>query len=180
MEELAMHILDIVYNSIRAKATLIKIFIEVSIKNNIIKIIIEDNGCGMDIETLNKVADPFYTTRKTRKVGLGISLLKQTALMADGDFKIESKVNEGTKVSVSFKKDNIDTPMMGDLSETFVCILNADEMIDYEFKYIDDNHEFELKTSDLKNILDGVPISEPSVLLFIKDYIKKGINNEID
>ncbi len=176
MDELALNILDIAYNSIRAKATLIRIEIEDSQKENRISITIEDNGKGMDSQTVTQVTDPFYTTRSTRKVGLGIPLLKQNAELTGGKLQIVSQVNHGTKVDVWFVKNHIDTPVMGNLIETMITLIQADEKIDYELKYKTDEFCFEMKTQDMKEILGDVKITEPEVLMWLKDYMKEGLN----
>ncbi|MDD8048525.1 MAG: ATP-binding protein [Thomasclavelia sp.] len=176
MPEIAMNILDIVYNSIRAKATLIKIIINDSIKNNIIDILVEDNGCGMDEETLKNVTNPFYTTRTTRNVGLGIPLLKESAINTGGKFNISSIKGSGTKISCSFVKDNIDTPAMGDIVETMITLIQGDENIDYIFEYKTDKNDFKMNTKEIKEILDGVEINKPEILLWLKDYMKEGLN----
>lgn len=176
MDELALNILDIAYNSIRAKATLIRIEIEDSQKENRISITIEDNGKGMDSQTVTQVTDPFYTTRSTRKVGLGIPLLKQNAELTGGKLQIVSQANHGTKVDVWFVKNHIDTPVMGNLIETMITLIQADEKIDYELKYKTDEFCFEMKTQDMKEILGDVKITEPEVLMWLKDYMKEGLN----
>lgn len=175
MDELALNILDIAYNSIRAKASFIRICIEDSVKKNLIQIVIEDNGQGMDEETVEKVIDPFYTTRTTRKVGLGIPLFKQNAELTGGSLSIQSKINQGTLLSARFVKNHIDTPIMGDIVETMLTLIQADEHIDYEFEYITDDFSFLMKTSEMKEILGDVKITEPDVLLWIKDYMKEGL-----
>ncbi len=175
MDELSLYILDIAYNSIRAKAKHITIKISDSIKDNIIQIIIEDDGTGMSEEMVNKVIDPFYTTRSTRKVGLGIPMLKQNAELTGGYLNITSKENVGTTIDVTFIKDNIDTPVMGDLIESMLTLIQADESIDYYFEYTSDEGNFILDTSEMKEILGEVPINEPEVLLWIKDYMKEGL-----
>lgn len=176
MDELALNILDIAYNSIRAKASLIKIYIIDSLKDNIICIDIIDNGCGMSKELVEKVVDPFYTTRTTRSVGLGIPLFKQNAELTGGFLKISSHVGIGTSVKAKFIKNHIDTPMMGNLVETIATLIQANDNIDYEFKYQNDNICFEMNTKDMKEILGDVKINEPEVILWLKDYIKEGID----
>ncbi|WP_418557890.1 ATP-binding protein [Longibaculum muris] len=175
MDELALNILDIAYNSIRAKATLIQIRIEDSVNQNHILIDIIDNGCGMDKETIEKVTDPFYTTRTTRKVGLGIPLFKQNAELTGGYLKMNSKLHQGTHVSAMFVKNHIDTPVMGNIIDTIITLIQADDQIDYEFVYITDEFSFEMKTKEMKEILGDVKITEPEVLLWIKDYMKEGL-----
>ncbi|MCD7894277.1 MAG: ATP-binding protein [Erysipelotrichaceae bacterium] len=175
MDELSLYILDIAYNSIRANAKHITIKIIDSIKDNIIQITIIDDGIGMSEEMVNKVIDPFYTTRTTRKVGLGIPMLKQNAELTGGYLNITSKENVGTTIDVTFIKDNIDTPVMGDLIESLLTLIQADESIDYYFEYTSDEGNFILDTNEMKEILGEVPINEPEVLLWIKDYMKEGL-----
>lgn len=175
MQDLAMHLLDIVYNSIRAKAKCIKIFIRESFKLDIIIIRVEDNGIGMNEDTVAKVQDPFFTTRTTRNVGLGIPLFKMGALLCDGSFRLESKENIGTLIEASYKKSHLDTPPMGDLSETIVTLIQADENIEYEFHYENDDIQFDLNTVEIKEVLDGVSIVEPDIIIWLKSYVKEGI-----
>ena len=175
MDELSLDILDIAYNSIRAKASFIRISIEDSVKKNLIRIVIEDNGEGMDEETVQKVIDPFYTTRTTRKVGLGIPLFKQNAELTGGSLSIQSQINHGTILTANFVKNHIDTPIMGDIIETMLTLIQANEYIDYEFNYKTDDFSFLMKTSEMKDILGDVKITEPDVLLWIKDFMKEGL-----
>lgn len=176
MKDIAMHILDIAYNSIRALSSIITINIVDSIQKNIIEITISDNGKGMDEQTLNNVINPFYTTRTTRNVGLGIPLFKEGVEMTGGNFKITSKLNHGTTTYGCYVKDNIDTPPMGDLTETFVTLIQANEEIDYLISYQNDHGKFILDTKQIKEILDGVSIVTPEIILWLKDYIKEGMN----
>lgn len=175
MDELSLYILDIAYNSIRANASHIIIKIIDSIKDNIIQITIIDDGIGMSEDMVNKVIDPFYTTRTTRKVGLGIPMLKQNAELTGGYLNIISKENVGTTIDVTFTKDNIDTPVMGNLIESMLTLIQANESIDYLFDYTSDEGNFILDTNEMKEILGEVPINEPEVLLWIKDYMKEGL-----
>lgn len=175
MQDIAMHLLDIVYNSIRAKASLIRIFFKDSLKDDVVVMRVEDNGIGMNEEAVKKVQNPFFTTRTTRNVGLGIPLLKIGALSCDGSFKLESKENIGTLIEATYKKTHLDTPPIGDIAETLVTLIQADENIDYEFHYENDELMFELNTFEVKELLDGVSIVEPDIIIWLKSYIKEGI-----
>lgn len=175
MQEIAMYILDIAYNCIRAKAKHIQILIEDSIKKNEIDIQIIDDGCGMDENTLQKVIDPFYTTRTTRQVGLGVPMFKESVEATEGTFEIVSKLNQGTSVKACYVKDHLDTPPMGDIIETMMTLILADQSIDYVFQYKEDNHEFVLNTKEVKELLDGVPINQPEIIFWLKEYIKEGL-----
>lgn len=174
MRELALNILDIVENSVKANATLIEI--DVSAKDNLLTVSVEDNGKGMSEEFLSKVTDPYTTTRTTRKVGLGLPLLKMEAEMSGGRFSISSKLGVGTVVTTDFQIDHIDRPPLGDLGETMSTLLSGEDSVDYVLTYSVNDVGFTLDTRELKAELDGVPISEPEVLLFVKNYIRENIS----
>lgn len=176
MDELALNILDIAYNSIRAQASQIDIRIIDSIQKNIVDIEITDNGQGMTKEEVDKVIDPFFTTRTTRKVGLGIPLFKQSAELTGGYLSIHSQKNQGTKVKTRFIKNHIDTPIMGNIIETIMTLIQADENIEYVFEYETDNIHFIMNTQDIKSILEEVKITEPEVIVWLKDYMKEGLS----
>ena len=175
MQEIAMTILDIAQNSIRACAKLIQIVIRDSHKDNIIHIECLDDGCGMDDKTLQKVTDPFYTTRTTRQIGLGIPMFKESVEATGGWFSIESQKSVGTKIIGEYVKNHLDTPPMGNIAETLITLIQYDDHIDYVFQYICDDFEWVLNTKEIKDILDGVPINQPDIILWLKDYIKEGM-----
>ncbi len=172
MEDLSLYLLDIVYNSIRARATYIKIII---INKDIFKLRIEDNGIGMSEKEVHQVQNPFYTTRTTRKVGLGIPFLKLGALQTGGNFYLSSCENKGTIIEADFIKSHLDCPPIGDLSSSLVTLIQADENITFDIDYEDENHHFNLNTNTIKELLDGVPINLPEVIIFLKTYITEGM-----
>src|SRR5665811_437275 len=143
MKTLSDHILDILQNSVNAKSTLIKIRIEKDKKNDLCKLKIKDNGCGMDEQTLLQASKPFFTTRKTRKVGLGLALLKQNAERANGTFSIWSEVNKGTNVEATFQFSNVDRTELGDVWNVFYLTMLGNENVDFELKYKTDKGSFE-------------------------------------
>lgn len=174
MRELALNILDIVENSVKANATLVEI--DVIAKDNLLTIAIKDDGKGMSKEFLAKVTDPYTTTRTTRKVGMGLPLLKMEAEMSGGSFKIESELGVGTTVTTCFEINHIDRPPLGDLGETMSTLLCNGDLVDYVLNYSVDDVGFSLDTRELKNELDGIPLDEPEVLLFVKNYIRENIS----
>ncbi|MGN0795622.1 MAG: ATP-binding protein [Christensenellales bacterium] len=174
MRELALNILDIVENSVKADAKLVEI--DVIAKDNLLTIAIRDDGKGMSEEFLAKVTDPYTTTRTTRKVGMGLPLLKMEAEMAGGVFKIESKLGVGTTVTCCFEINHIDRPPLGDLGETMSTLLCNGDLVDYVLNYSVDEVGFTLDTRELKNELDGIPLDEPEVLLFVKNFIRENIS----
>lgn len=171
MRELSLNVLDIAQNSISANATLIEIELKESTEKNELLIGIYDNGKGMTNDQLMTVRDPFFTTRTTRKVGMGIPLFKMAAEMTGGHLEIESEVGVGTKVKALFKTDHLDFVPIGDMTSTMVMLITMNEHIDFLYTRSLDEKSFTLDTGDLKEILGGVPFSEPSISAWLKDYI---------
>jgi anti-sigma regulatory factor (Ser/Thr protein kinase) len=176
MQDLAMQVLEILMNSIQAGARRIILTITDSVKQNLIRFVITDNGKGMDEAMIQKVTDPFTTTRTTRRVGMGVAFMKGLTEQCNGTFRITSKVGSGTTVEASVQKDNIDTPPMGDLGEMMMDCIQADESIEFELTYATDSKQFVFQSSEIKEQLAGVSLLEPSILLWIKEYINQGID----
>ncbi len=176
MEDLAMHLLEILMNSIHAGAKKIIVKIINSTKHDLIFVSVLDDGKGMDEETARKAADPFHTSRKTRKVGMGLAFLKGLAEMCGGTFTLVSEPGKGTAVEATVQKSNIDTPPLGDIGEIMMDSIQANGEIEYELIYSDDDGQFTFSTNEVKEMLDGVSILEPEILLWIKDYINQGIS----
>jgi len=175
MKDLSLHILDIVQNSIRAKAKLIGIEITELPKDNQLIINITDDGSGMNPEQLQRAIDPFYTSRTTRKVGLGLSLLKQNAEMTNGTFNIESELGKGTKVTATFGLNHLDRPIMGDLVGTLLLLICSSGESDYVFKHQTPSGEFVLDTRELKQTLENVPLNHPEVRSFLKEMLQENL-----
>lgn len=173
MTELSLNVLDVAQNSIKAGATLIEISVDVQTEADRITIIIADNGCGMDETTLKQVTDPFYTTRTTRKVGLGVPLFKMAAEMTGGSFEITSEVGRGTKVTAQFVLSNIDRMPLGDMSQTIETLIVYNTAIDFIYTYRVDNEQYELSTAQMREILEGVPLDNPEVVAYIKDFLRE-------
>jgi len=175
MKDLSLHILDIVQNSIRAKASLISIEIEELVTENQLIISITDDGTGMSPEQLQQATDPFYTSRTTRKVGLGLSLFKQNAEIAGGSFRIESELAKGTKVTATFGLTHLDRPVMGDLVGTLLLLICSSDKTDYAFKHRTNLGEFVLDTREVKQMLRDVPLSHPDVRTFLKEMLQENL-----
>ena len=173
MRELSLNVLDIAQNSIVAGASLTEIFVKEDTEEKTLLIGIYDNGKGMTPEQVENVKDPFFTTRTTRKVGMGIPLFKLAAEQTGGSFTIASQVGVGTKVDALFKTDSIDFTPLGDMASTIATIVSMNEDKDFVYTRSIDGKEFTFKSTDIKVILDGVPLSEPSVMNWIEDYIKE-------
>ncbi len=173
MRELSLNVLDIAQNSIAAGASLTEIIVrEDTIKKELL-IGIYDNGKGMTEEQVVNVQDPFFTTRTTRKVGMGIPLFKMAAEQTGGSFKITSQVGVGTRVEALFKTDSIDFTPVGDMESTISTIVSMNEDKDFIYIRSVNDKEFKFSSAEIKVILDGVPLNEPSVMMWIESHLKE-------
>ena len=177
MQELSMNLLDIAQNSVAAGSTLTELTVRIDTARRALTLVIADNGKGMSEETLRRVTDPFYTTRTTRKVGLGIPLFREAAETAGGGLTIESKVGVGTTVSATFELGNIDLPPLGDVAGTVVNLVQCNPELDFVFRVESDGEEFCMDTRELREMLDGVPLSTPQVALFLREYLAEHTEN---
>lgn len=177
MKELSLNILDIAENSLKAGAKLTEITISEEGSNRTLTI--KDNGCGMTEETLKTVTDPFYTTRTTRKVGMGLPLLKLAAVQADGFLKIESRhidafpENPGTVVTAVFNKDHIDCIPVGDVTESMVTLIQGHPDRDFIFEHKSDRLNVRLDTRELRTVLEDVPLDSFEVLTWIREFLNE-------
>ena len=177
MRELSLNILDIAQNSISAAASLIEIEVLEDTAKHELVIGIYDNGRGMTPEQVQNVQDPFFTTRTTRKVGMGIPLFKLAAEQTGGSLEITSEVGVGTKVRTVFKTDSIDFTPLGDIDSTVITLITMNTDRDFIYRFGIDEKEFVLSTAELKEILGDVPLSEPSVTVWIKEYLAEQTQN---
>jgi anti-sigma regulatory factor (Ser/Thr protein kinase) len=176
MKDLSLHILDIAQNSIRAKARMIEISIFESSADDSFKLVIKDNGNGMSPEQLEKAVDPFYTSRTTRKVGLGLSLLNQNAMQSGGTMNIQSQAGIGTEVEAIFKASHIDKPVLGDIAKTIVLVTGANKEIEITYRHVKDGEEYVFNSFEIQQELDGVSISSPKILKFLEDMINQNLD----
>ncbi|MDI6780082.1 MAG: ATP-binding protein [Bacteroidota bacterium] len=171
MEDLSLHILDIAENSINAGAKHIEIKIVADSVKDLLTIEITDDGIGMNEEVVKNVTDPFYTSRTTRKIGLGLPMLKEAAEASNGKLEIISQQGKGTKVTASFQLSHIDRKPIGNMSETIVALLSGNPNTGINYIETSNNSKFIFDSSDIKNRIKDVKINSPEVLIFIKNYI---------
>ncbi len=174
MKELSLNILDITENSVKARAALTEIFIDEN--EDTLSITITDNGHGMSEDILSAVTDPFYTSRTTRNVGLGIPLLKMEAEQTGGTFEITSSTGEhdhGTRVRAVFNKKHIDFIPLGDTVSTVTTLIQGHPDTDFLFRHAFDGKEVSLDTRELREALEGVPLNDFSVLEWINGSLKE-------
>lgn len=171
MIELSLNVLDIAQNSIRAGATLIEIIILADTKKDLLTITMKDNGCGMTSEQLAHVTDPFFSTRTTRRIGLGIPFYKYAAESSGGEFSINSIPEKGTTVFASFQLSHIDRMPLGDMTATIHMLITLNDQLDFLYTYIVDQKHFTLDTREFRKILGEVPFSTPEISTYIKEYL---------
>ena len=171
MRELSLHILDIMENGLDAGADLVRLAIEEDRQGNRLRIRIADNGRGMSEETLKQVLDPFFTTRTTRRVGLGFPLLEQAAKRCEGEFRIDSEPGQGTEVLAAFRLDHIDLAPLGDIAGTLKGLIMTHPKVDFVYTHAVSEKTFELDTREIKRELEDVPINHPEVIMHIGKMI---------
>jgi hypothetical protein len=173
MTEISLNILDVAENSTTANASLVEITVKADSKADKLTVIIKDNGKGMSAEVLEKVTDPFYTTRTTRKVGMGTSLFKLAAESTGGSFGITSEIGVGTTVTAVFGLTNIDRMPLGDMTATIISLVTMHLDCDWVYTFDNDGAAFTLDTREFKEQLDGVPLDDPDVVAFIKEFLNE-------
>ena len=177
MRELSLNILDVACNSVKAEASLIEISVNEDTTLHTLAIGIFDNGCGMDEEALRNVQDPFYTTRTTRKVGMGVPLFKMSAEMCGGSFEIQSEKGVGTKVFANYKTDNIDFVPLGDMVSTVITLVTMNQDIDFIYRHSLNGNEIVFDTKEIKEILGDVPLDIPEITQWLRDYLSEQIQS---
>ncbi len=176
MKEIALHILDIAQNSISAKASIIRITVIEMIKEDRLRIEISDDGNGMDEVMVNNIIDPFVTSRTSRKVGLGIPLFKAAAEACDGWLSVESSLGKGTDIKVEFKRSHIDRMPLGNLADTLLSLVIGSPEVQWIFTYQIDGESFVFDSQLIIQQLDGIPISDPFVISYIRNAYEDGIS----
>lgn len=178
MKELSLNILDIAENSVRAGATLVGI--SLAQQDNELTVIIRDNGCGMSPETLQRVENPFYTTRTTRSVGLGIPLYKLAAEQTGGSVSIrsvqeaEDPVHHGTEVTAVFHTDHIDCAPLGDMVSTVLTLIHGSPQIDFVYTHTAPGLAVSLDTREIRAVLgEEIPLDSFEVMEWIRDNLKE-------
>lgn len=177
MKELSLNILDIAMNSVKAGATRIKLSVEEDDEKLCFSV--TDDGCGMSAELLARVTDPFYTTRKTRRVGLGLPFLKLMAEQTGGGMSVTSRAREefpddhGTCTRAEFYKTHIDCLPLGDIISTVLTLIQGSPDIAFDFQHsLPSRACVRLSTDELRAVLgDGIPLDTPDVVLWIREYL---------
>jgi hypothetical protein len=176
MKEIALHILDLIQNSTRANASIIEITIEESKKRNIYSCTITDNGLGIPPDILSNILDPYTTTRTTRNIGLGLSLIQMNTINAGGNLTIESKINQGTRLHFWFEHNHWNRPPLGDIEGVITLLSTQNINIQYIYKHTTDNGDYIFDSKAVIEILDGMPLNSYLVFSQLKTLIRENIN----
>ena len=172
-----MNVLDVAENSVAAGSTLTCITVAIDTAAHRLTVTIADNGRGMDAQTVQRVTDPFYTTRTTRKVGLGLPLFREAAEATSDGLTIRSQPGQGTTVEATFTLGHIDLAPLGDLSGTVISLIQCNPQLDFVYRVWSDGEEFTLDTRELREILEGVSLSTPQVAVFLRQYLQEHTEN---
>lgn len=175
MKDLSLHVMDLLQNSTVVDSSIITLDIIDSIKDNIFKFTITDDGRGMSKEFLSKVTDPYSTTRTTRKVGLGLPLIKMNSEHCNGGFELESTLGKGTKLTFWFEHNHLDRPPMGDLAGVFVLTIAQNEAIQFKLNYQTDVDTFEFDTLEVKEALDGMSLNNMDIIKMLREMIEENL-----
>ncbi len=175
MRELALHLLDIAENSISANAKTVKVTIEENYVTDRLRMMVEDDGRGMSAEMVAQVTDPFFTSRTTRKVGMGLPLLKAAAEACNGSLKVTSEVGKGTRVEVEFQHSHIDRMPLGSVVDTMLTLVVGSPEVHWIFRYQVDSEMFEFDDQPFKEELGDIPLSEGAVLGFLREHLQSGV-----
>ena len=176
MNDLSLHIIDIIQNSLSAGAKRIGLAIKEDSANDRLTISIEDNGKGMAPEVAARLGDPFYTTRTTRKVGMGIPLFKQSAMQSGGNLSVESEPGKGTTVTAWFELGNIDRPPLGDVANSFVLMVSANPQIHFTLSYVVNENEYTFDSVEVAEVLGDIELSDVRVIRMLEEIVRENIN----
>ena len=183
MQDISLHLLDIIENSVRARAKSVKIRVIKDVGANLLRIIGEDDGSGMDSDTLEMAQDPFYTSKaeRAKKVGLGIPLFKQNAELSNGSFKMSSQPGFGTVLTVDFELTHIDRMPLGNLKSTLLGAIIGHPEVDFQIILIHcvsgRENSFHFETAAIKEELGDIPLTYPDVIEYIDQSLNEGIQN---
>jgi hypothetical protein len=175
MRELSLHILDVVENGITAGGNCIWIKVEEDTKADQLKIAIRDNGRGMPLEKLQNINDPFITSRTTRRVGLGLSLLAAAAERCEGTLRVDTSPGKGTEIEATFRHGHIDRAPLGDMAATITTLIIGNPGIDFVYMHRIDGGEFSFDTREIRAQMDDFSLSDPVVIHHLTESIRSSI-----
>lgn len=176
MRELSLHILDVVENGVTAGASCISIRVEESSTADLLRISVHDNGRGMPDGKINRIEDPFITTRSTRRVGLGLSLLAAAARRCGGGIAVNTTRGKGTEVTATFRRSHIDRAPLGDMASTLAMLIMGTPHVDFAYLHRVDDKEFTFDTREIKRELEGINLRDPAVITRLTESIRRALD----
>ncbi len=171
MQELALHVLDLAQNAIEAGARHVRIEVVEDLAGDRLSIVVADDGRGMDEETVRQVTDPFYTTRSSRRVGLGLSLLAAAAEAAGGSLAIRSRPGRGTTVEATFQRGHLDRAPLGDVAGTLLVLVVGNPEVTFSYRHVVDGREFEFDGGEFRAALGELSPQHPAVLRWLRQAL---------
>jgi len=174
VKELSLHILDILENAVEAGASRIEIRIEESPREDDMVIVIRDNGRGMEPERVGRTLDPFYSTRKTRHIGLGLPLFSEAARRCEGALWVDSEPGKGTTVKATFRRSHIDRAPLGDIATAMLAVLLSEHPVDLDYVHRIERKEFRFDTSEIRKELGEIPLTHPKVREWFHRFLREG------
>lgn len=175
MNDLSMHIIDIMQNSISAGATRVELAVDEDVEKDVLAISVTDNGKGMTAEQVARLEDPFFTSRTTRKVGMGIPLLAQSARQSGGDVYVVSEPGKGTSVTASFGYSNIDRPPLGDFVNAFMLAVSSNPDIDFALTYRYCGSEYRFDTADVREVFGNSALENLTIVRNLEEMVKDNV-----
>jgi hypothetical protein len=174
VRELSLHVLDAVENAVEAGASKIKVTIEENLETDAMVIEVLDDGRGMSQELVQRVLDPFYTTRKTRHVGLGLPLFAEACGRCEGDLTIQSEIGKGTRIRATFRHSHIDRAPLGDMPTALLAILLSERRVDLDYTHRVNSQEFQFDSSVIRKELGNIPLAHPKVRNWLSEVLREG------
>lgn len=172
MEDLSLHILDIAENSVAAQASQIEIRLSEDKKKDVLSVEVIDNGIGMDEDTQKRALDPFFTTKKVRRFGLGLSLLSESAKAAHGQLSIRSKKGRGTRIRADFQYSHIDRRPLGNIGQTIITLVIGNPDIDIIYIHKKDGHKYVFDTRKIRSQLKDIPINSLDGMRMVREELR--------
>ncbi|OGP73847.1 MAG: hypothetical protein A2V86_09545 [Deltaproteobacteria bacterium RBG_16_49_23] len=172
MEDLSLHILDIAENSVAAQASQIEIRLSEDKKQDVLSVEVIDNGIGMDEDTQKRALDPFFTTKKVRRFGLGLSLLSESAKAANGHLSIASKKGKGTRIRANFQHSHIDRKPLGNIGQTIITLVIGNPDIDIIYIHQKDGHKYVFDTRKIRSRLKDIPINSLDGMRMVREELR--------
>ena len=175
MRELSLHILDIVENGIAAGGNCVWIEVDEARQKDRLKILIRDNGRGMPVEKVDNINDPFITSRTTRRVGLGLSLLAAATERCNGTVRVDTQPGKGTQIEATFRYSHIDRAPLGDMAATITTLIIGNPGIDFVYSHRIDGNDFSLDTREIRAEMEDLSLSDPVVIQHLTETIRASL-----